>query len=134
MVAACTAWADWKHRRATKTACDTPVPPPPPPLYSDKSPLGEKGGWVLFQCVCLHSSGVGEKTDVCFHYRSEDLPKSTTCPQKIAPEERCTRFLNACRGCSRLPPGRPLALPLALPLPLARGRRSLKQLALNLGF
>ena len=51
MVAACTAWADWKHRRATKTACDTPVghpppppPPPPPRLYSDKSPLGEKGG------------------------------------------------------------------------------------------
>ena len=29
MVAACTAWADWKHRRATKTACDTPVPPRP---------------------------------------------------------------------------------------------------------
>ena len=140
MVAACTAWADWKHRRATKTACDTPVPPrppppPPPPVCTVTRVLwGKRGGWVLFQCVCLHSSGVGEKTDVCFHYRSEDLPKSTTCPQKIAPEERCTRFLNACRGCSRLPPGRPLALPLALPLPLARGRRSLKQLALNLGF
>lgn len=133
MVAACTAWADWKHRRATKTACDTPVGHPPPPrLYSDKSPLGEKGG-VGALPVCVSAFIRCGREDRClFPLSFGGLAQEYHVPPKIAPEERCTRFLNACRGCSRLPPGRPLAL--ALPLPLARGRRSLKQLALNLGF
>ena len=56
MVAACTAWADWKHRRATKTACDTPVGHPPPPVCTVTRVLWGKreGGCSSSVSVCIH--------------------------------------------------------------------------------
>ena len=56
MVAACTAWADWKHRRATKTACDPPVGHPPPPVCTVTRVLWGKreGGCSSSVSVCIH--------------------------------------------------------------------------------